>query len=64
MDDLPLIPIELVEALERLFPNRLPDVTETVTMEEINILRGRADVIDLLRTVHDLQNNPPEEDET
>jgi len=46
-DTFPAVPLELVEALEQLFPNKLPEIH--VTDRELGQLIGQVDVVKLLR---------------
>jgi len=46
-DPFPAVPLELVEALEQLFPNKLPEIH--VTDRELGQLIGQVDVVKLLR---------------
>jgi hypothetical protein len=60
-DGFPPVPLALVERLEELFPDRLPDIDEPLDAVEIAKRVGRADIIRLLRDQHEEQHKPPEE---
>ncbi len=46
-DKFPAVPLDLVEHLERLFPDKLPEIH--VTDRELGQLIGQSDVVKLLR---------------
>lgn len=50
----PIVSKELLEELEKRFPDRLP--TTEITVEELRYLQGRQMVLNLLRHQFDLQN--------
>lgn len=56
MDNLkfPLVSKELLEELEKRFPDRLPDAPTTI--DQYLVRQGRAEVIRLLRHQFNLQN--------
>lgn len=60
-DLVPLIPPALVEWLERMIPDRVPDVSEEVTLQSIHVEMGRQDVVRLLRAEMERQTEPEKE---
>lgn len=59
-EDIPPVPKPLIDRLQQLFPNRLPSVDHQVTWDEINMLRGRQDIIGLIAHWYEEQTQPQE----
>lgn len=51
----PTIPKDLLEALEKVYPNKLPD-NPKVTLSEVNFAQGQQQVVTFLRTQYERQN--------
>lgn len=54
-DDFPSIPEDLLEALEKIYPNKLP-AHPGITLSEVNYKQGQQQVIMFLRTTYERQN--------
>lgn len=52
-EELPPVPLALVEWLERLYPDRLPE--RDYDLRSVDQAVGRAEIIRLLRRVHEEQ---------
>lgn len=53
MESVPFIPVELVDWLDKLFPERTPE--PTATLDEIRLATGRREVVRFLRHKHEEQ---------
>jgi hypothetical protein len=50
-EDLPRVPAELLEWLEKRFPNSLPDLR--ISQLDYGVKHGQLEVVRLLREIHD-----------
>ncbi len=55
-DHFPPVPTDLLEALERLFPDRLPDLR--ISDRDLGAAIGANNVVRFLRDMHERQRNP------
>lgn len=60
-DLIPPVPLALIETLEQMFPDRLPEVDESIDLPTIHKLVGRQDIIRLLRAWHNEEHHTPQE---
>lgn len=51
----PSIPEDLINALEKIYPNKLPDDPH-LTVDGVRFLQGQQQVIDFLRVTYERQN--------
>lgn len=58
-EDFPLVPSELIEALERVFP--AVDWTVNVELKDVLHYAGKRSLIEFLRAHHDAQHEAEEE---
>ena len=54
--NLPLIPTQLIEALEKRFPNAMPN--RLCSLEDIRFQQGEVAVVAFMRRQYNIQNTP------
>lgn len=54
-EEFPSVPEDLLNALEKAFPNTLPSDTK-ITLNEVNVRQGQQQVIAFLRIRYERQN--------
>lgn len=61
-EEFPLVPTELIEALERVFP--MVDWTVKAELKDVLHYAGQRYVVSFLRSHHDAQHAAPDAEET